>query len=72
VLLAAQYWRVLLPVQVGALELVHATHVLPEQMGVLPGQVELTHLPLLQVRKVFDARHSTAVPVHSTHCPLTQ
>jgi hypothetical protein len=71
-LLPEQYWRTLLPTQVGLDALVQGTQAPPEQTGVEPVHDVLTQLPALQCRAVALSAHSAVVPVHCTHCPETQ
>lgn len=67
-----QYWRTLLPTQVGVDAPVQATQTPAEQTGVEPVQGVLTQLPALQCRAVTPSEHSAVVPVQATHCPDTQ
>jgi hypothetical protein len=70
--LPEQYWRTLLPTQIGADALVQATQTPAEQTDVEPVQGVLTQLPALQCRAVTPSEHSAVVPVQATHCPDTQ
>jgi hypothetical protein len=73
-LVPEQYWRTLLPMQVGLDALVQATQVpvVVSQTGVTPVQDVLTQLPALQRRLVVALEHSVVVPVQATHWPETQ
>ncbi len=70
--LLEQYWRTLLPMQVGAEAFVQATQAPPEQIGVEPVHCVVTQFPALQCRAVVESTHSAVVPVQATHCPETQ
>jgi hypothetical protein len=71
-LFPVQYWRELVPMQVGLDALVQATHSPAEHTGVAPVHGLVTQLPLLQYRAVALSAQSAVAPVHATHCPETQ